>query len=77
MNISENGIDKVVLSSYMGSVGYGYNFSLSEITFQSIVKLLYFKIRYEIKERLKKWESSENLLRILSMIKNISGWKLS
>ena len=76
MNISENGIDKVVFASYTSSVGYGCNFSLSEITFQSIVKLLYFKIRYEIKERLKKWESSESLLHILSMLKNISGWKL-
>ena len=77
MNISENGMDKVVFSSYTSSTGYGCNFSLSEITFQSIAKLLYFKIRYEIKERLKKWESSENLLRISSMIKSISGWKLS
>ena len=76
MNISENGIDKVVFASYTSSVGYGCNFSLSEITFQSIVKLLYFKIRYEIKERLKKWESSESLLHISSMLKNISGWKL-
>ena len=76
MNISENGIDKVVFASYTSSVVYGCNFSLSEITFQSIVKLLYFKIRYEIKERLKKWESSESLLHISSMLKNISGWKL-
>ena len=65
MDINENGMDKVVFSSYTGAVGYGCNFSISEITFKSIAKLLYFKIRYELKERLRNWVTYlENLLHI-------------
>jgi len=75
VDINESGNDKVVFSSYTGAVGYGCNFSISEITFKSITKLLYFKIRYELKERLKQWKNSEILLRILSMIKTGSGWR--
>ena len=77
MHVQENGSSRIIISGSMGSTGYGCGIELAEVNFKSIAKLLYFKIRYEIKERLKKWESSENLLRISSMIKNISGWKLS
>lgn len=77
MYVQRHGVDKLMVSGNLGSTGYGCCFELSEVTYKSIAKLLYFKIRYEIKERLKKWESSENLLRISSMIKSISGWKLS
>lgn len=65
MDINENGMDKLVFSSRIGSAGYGCSFNVSEISFKSIAKLLYFKIRYEIKERLRNWVTYlENLLHI-------------
>jgi len=76
MYVQENGNARVIISSSVGSTGYGCSIGLAEVNFQSIAKLLYFKIRYEIKERLMKWKSSESLLRILSLIKSVSGWKL-
>lgn len=76
MYVQENGNTGVIISSSVGSTRYGCSIRLAEVNFQSIAKLLYFKIRYEIKERLMKWKNSESLLRILSLIKSVSGWKL-
>ena len=55
MYVQRHGVDKLIVSGSVGSARYGCSFGLSEVTYKSIVKLLYLKICYDIKERVKEW----------------------
>lgn len=64
MYVQRHGVDKLMVSGNLSSAGYGCCFELSEVTYKSIAKLLYFKICYDVKERVIKWveKSLETLL---------------
>ena len=55
MFVQKHNTNKVVISSKIGSAGYGCCFGLSEFNYKSIAMLLYLKICYDIRERVKEW----------------------